>query len=123
MSTGVGTAASTVMPVIGIAHRKAAARGGVAPARRAFVLAVVGRGAAAAGRPPSVRTVIPVASNPTTTVPSRSVRRTLAPAVASRSSVDLAGWPYGFPAPADATATAGRTASTNAWVVAVLLPW
>ena len=27
------------------------------------------------------------------------------------------------PVPADATATAGRTVSTNAWVVAVLLPW
>jgi len=63
--------------------------------RKAAVLAVTAvpdvDGEAAAGRPPSVRTVIPVVSNPTTTVPSRSVRRTLAPEAASRSRVDLAG--------------------------------
>ena len=41
----------------------------------------------------------------------------------SRSRVDLAGCPYGLPAPADAIATRGRTASTNAWVDAVALPW
>ena len=99
---------------MGIAQRNAAAR----PAPRA------GTGdAAAAGRPPSARTVIASRSKPTTTVPSRSVRRTRAPAAASRSSVAFAGWPYGLPAPAEATATRGRTASTNGWVVAVLLPW
>lgn len=79
-------------------------------------------GIAAADRPPSARTVIAVASNPTTTVPSRSVRSTRAPEAARRSRVDLAGCPYGFPVPADATATLGCVASTNAWVVAVLLP-
>ena len=61
----------------------------------------------ALGRAPSVRTVIPAASKPTTTVPSRSVRRTRAPDAASRSSVALAGCPYGLPAPAEATATCG----------------
>jgi hypothetical protein len=76
----------------------------------------------AADRAPSVRTVIPVASNPTTTVPSRSVRSTRAPAAVSRSIVALAGCPYGLSAPAEATATFGRTAATNASVVAVRLP-
>ena len=71
---------------------------------------------------PSVRTVMSPASKPTTTVPSRSVRRTRAPAAASRSRVALAGWPYGLPAPADATATFGRVASMKGSVVAVLLP-
>jgi hypothetical protein len=42
-------------------------------------------------RAPSVRTLIPPDSNPTTTVPSRSVRRTRAPEAARRSSVALAG--------------------------------
>jgi hypothetical protein len=79
-------------------------------------------GTAAAGRPPSARTVIPLASNPTTTDPSRSVRKTRAPDAASRSSVDFAGWPYGLPVPAEATAIVGLVASTNACVVAVLLP-
>lgn len=79
-------------------------------------------GTAAAGRPPSACTVIPLASNPTTTDPSRSVRKTRAPEAASRSSVAFAGCPYGLPAPAEATATVGRVASTNACVVAVLLP-
>ena len=81
---------------------------------------------ASAGMPaiaaPSVRTVMSPASKPTTTVPSRSVRRTRAPAAASRSSVALAGWPYGLSAPADATATFGRVASMKGSVVAVLLP-
>ncbi len=36
--------------------------------------------------------------------------------------VARAGWPYGLPAPAEATATRGRTAATNASVVAVRLP-
>jgi hypothetical protein len=71
---------------------------------------------------PSVRTVMSPSSKPTTTVPSRSVRRTRAPAAASRSKVALAGWPYGLPAPADATATFGRVASMKGSVVAVLLP-
>ena len=57
--------------------------------------------------------------------PSRRDRSgsTRAPDAASRSSVAFAGWPYGLPAPADATATAGRIASMNACVVAVRLPW
>ena len=102
-------------PVTGIAHRNERA---VAP-----VVAALG------GRPGGGRRAAsfgadghPVASNPTTTVPSRSVRRTRAPDAASRSRVDFAGWPYGLPAPADATATAGRVASTKACVVAVRLP-
>ena len=103
----------------GIAHRKAGVRATGLLGTAALAAEACGVGIA---RPPSVRTVIAAASNPTTTDPSRSVRRTRAPAAASRSSVALAGCPYGFPAPADATATAGRTASTNAWVVAVRLP-
>ena len=79
-------------------------------------------GVAADGRPPAAWTVIPFPSKPTTTDPSTSVRKTRAPEAASRSRVDFAGWPYGLPAPADATATVGLVASTNAWVVAVLLP-
>jgi hypothetical protein len=78
--------------------------------------------AADATRPPSAWTVIPSAPNVATTVPSRSVRRTRAPAAARRASVAAAGWPYGLPAPADATATVGWTVSTNASVVAVRLP-
>jgi hypothetical protein len=107
--------------VIGMAHR-------YAPAAEAGVVATAGRacaaagGATATGRPPSACTVIPLASNPTTTEPSRSVRKTRAPDAASRSRVDFAGWPYGLPAPAEATATVGLVASTNACVVAVLLP-
>ena len=46
-----------------------------------------------------------------------------APPPAAAPSVARAGWPYVLPAPAEATATRGRTASTNAWVVAVRLPW
>jgi hypothetical protein len=45
----------------------------------------------ASGRPPSARTVISPGSKPTTTVPSRSVRITRAPAAESLSSVALAG--------------------------------
>jgi hypothetical protein len=58
-----------------------------------LAVAADGGAAASADRPPSPRTVI--ASDPklATTVPSRSVRRTLAPDAASRSSVALAGWP------------------------------
>jgi hypothetical protein len=100
--------------VTGIAHRNAGAWG------TTVVDAVFG--SSVASRAPSVRTVIPSASKAATTVPSRSVRSTRAPAAASRSIVARAGWPYGFPAPAEATATDGRTASTNAWVVAVRLP-
>ena len=74
------------------------------------------------GRGPSTRTVIPAASNPTTTVPSWSVRSTRALAAVSRSIVALVGCPYELPDPAEATASRGRTASTNACVVAVRLP-
>jgi hypothetical protein len=108
---------SGTMPFTGIAHRNATARAPASFADASF--ADTGR---AAVRAPSVRTVICAASNPTTIVPSRSVRSTRAPAVASRSIVALAGWPYGLSAPADATATLGRTASMNASVVAVRLP-
>lgn len=80
-----------------------------------------GRGIAAV-RAPSVRTRSRSGSKVTTTVPSRSVRRTRAPAAVRRSRVTRVGWPYGLPAPADATATFGRTRSTKAWVVAVRLP-
>ena len=116
-SGGAGATGTTA--VTGIAQRK---RGvpATAPVGRA-ALAAVGRGVGV-GRPPSLRTVIVSDWNPTTTDPSRSVLRTRAPDAASRSSVALAGCPYGFPAPAEATATVGRTASTKAWVVAVLLP-
>ena len=101
---------------LGARRRPSAEAGTAAPAGRS------GSAAMSAVAAPSVRTVISSASNPTTTVPSRSVRRTRAPAAASRSSVALAGWPYGLPAPADATATFGRTASTKGSVVAVRLP-
>ena len=108
-------------PVTGIAHRNAGALATVASVA-VVALAGAARGVAAGERAPSVRTVIPPSSKPTTTDPSRSVRSTRAPDAARRSSVALAGCPYGFPAPADATATPGRTASTNACVVAVRLP-
>ena len=71
----------------------------------------------------SDRTVMAPPSKARVTVPSRSVRKTWAPIARSRSSVERAGWPYGLPAPAEATAMAGRTASTNGSVVAVRLPW
>ena len=67
-------------------------------------------------------TAIPAGSNEIVTVPSRSVRKTRAPIAASRSMVERAGCPYGLPAPADATATFGRTACRNDSVVAVRLP-
>lgn len=106
--------------VTGIAQRNAGVRATFEPG--IVARAAVARGVGTA-RPPSVVTVIPAVSKPTTTDPSRSVRSTRAPDVASRSSVALAGCPYGFPAPADATANAGRTVSMNACVVAVRLPW
>jgi hypothetical protein len=108
--------------VTGIEHRNVGARGAAFTSVAGGAAAAKTAAPAATGRAPSVRIVIPDASNPATTVPSRSVRSTRAPAAASRSIVDLAGCPYGFPAPAEATATAGRTVSTNACVVAVLLP-
>jgi hypothetical protein len=37
--------------------------------------------------------------------------------------VCFVGWPYGLPVPAEAIAIRGLTASTNASVVAVRLPW
>jgi len=70
-----------------------------------------------------VRTARPAGSNATVTDPSTSVRYTRAPVAANRSSVRRAGWPYGLPVPADATAIFGRTAARKASVVAVLLPW
>lgn len=44
-------------------------------------------------RPPSARTVSPGAPKVTATVPSRSVRKTRAPASAKRPRVARAGWP------------------------------
>jgi len=79
----------------------------------------VGRSAALRG---SDETVIASDANEIVTVPSRSVRKTRAPIAANRSIVERAGCPYGLPAPADATATFGRTACRNGSVVAVLLP-
>ncbi len=108
-------------PVTGIAHRNADVRAIVASVA-VVAWAGVARGVAPGERAPSVRTVNPPASKPTTTEPSRSVRSTRAPDAARRSSVAFAGCPDGFPAPVDATATPGRTASTNACVVAVRLP-
>ena len=72
---------------------------------------------------PDSLTARPSARRSTSTEPSWSVRRTRAPLARNRSSVDRAGWPYGLPAPAEAIATRGWTASTNAWVDAVALPW
>ena len=77
---------------------------------------------AAVERAPASWTDRPSSRSSTSTEPSWSVRYTLAPLARSRSSVDLAGCPYGLPAPADAIATFGRTASTNGWVDAVALP-
>jgi hypothetical protein len=83
--------------VTGIEQRNDGARttvrAGVAAIARLVAVAAVALGVAGWGRPPSVRTVIAPASKPITTEPSRSVRRTRAPAVASRSIVALAGWP------------------------------
>ena len=103
-----------MIAVTGMAQRKRVAM--------AELVAVEGTEGADARRTPSVRTVTLSGSKPTTTVPSRSVRSTRAPAFVSRSRVSRVGCPYGFPAPADATAILGRTASTKPWVVAVRLP-
>ena len=64
----------------------------------------------------------PEAWKVTVTVPSTSVRYTLAPVATSRSTVARVGCPYGLSAPAEAMATRGRTASRNASVLAVRLP-
>jgi hypothetical protein len=81
--------------VTGIEQRnegaRASLRTAVAAVAGLLTVPVVGRGVAGGGRPPSVRTVIALASKPTTTEPSRSVLRTRAPAVVSRSRVALAG--------------------------------
>lgn len=119
----------------GTAHRNAGARVSLRPADASAASVASGPpdefraadgdpdGAAVRpGRGPSTQTVIPAASNPTTTVPSSSVRRTRALAAVRRSIVAFVGWPYGLPDPAEATASRGRTASTNACVVAVRLP-
>jgi len=121
--------------VTGTAHRNAGERVPVRPADASAASVASGPtgepcaaggdadGAAVRpGRGPSTRTVNPAASNPTTTVPSWSVRSTRALAAVSRSIVALVGCPYELPDPAEATASRGRTASTNACVVAVRLP-
>ena len=88
------------------------------------VVAAVGRGRGVGrGRPPLDLTEIPVASNLTVTLPSRSVRNTRAPRASTRANVAGDGWPYGLPAPADATATVASAASRKASVEAVRLPW
>jgi hypothetical protein len=58
----------------------------------------------------------------TSTEPSVSVRRTCGTRALSRAIVAGAGWPYGFPAPAETTATDGATASRKAGVDEVRLP-
>ena len=85
----------------------------------------LGRGVPRVGvwRGPLVFTRIADPSNATSTVPSVSVRYVVSAIARSRSIVDGAGWPYGFPAPAETIAKRGRTASRNASVVAVLDPW
>ena len=114
---GRGRGAAGPSPVTGMAHRKVGARD---VARIETVVATGGPTDAVTGS--DDRTVMRSGSKATTTVPSWSVRRTRAPDAARRSSVAFAGWPYGLSAPAEATATVGRVASTNAWVVAVRLP-
>jgi hypothetical protein len=109
---------------MGMAHRNADAPAALACAATDW--AAGGRAGtdsrAAVRRGPLVRTVRPVSASSIVTDPSSSVRSVRAPAARSRASVAGAGWPYVLPAPADATATRGRTASTNACVVAVRLP-
>jgi hypothetical protein len=105
-----------------MAHRKAP---GVVPRsgdRPAPTATATPTGTGMAARPPLACTRIPSAPKVIRMDPSRSVRRTSAPTAARRSSVERTGCPYGFPVPAEATATRGRTRSTNASVVAVRLP-
>lgn len=114
LATQAGDPGST-----GMAHRKArGAAMGLAPA---LVTAMAGIVCAAARAPVSC-TVRPSSRSSTSTEPSWSVRYTSAPVARIRSSVDFAGCPYGLPAPAEAIATRGRTASRNGWVDAVALP-
>ena len=86
----VGDVGSTTRAVTGIAHRNLGARLAADPRFDADMVRPGGVTSPVA-RPPSVRTVIEPASNPTTTVPSRSVRRTLAPEAARRAIVVAAG--------------------------------
>jgi hypothetical protein len=58
----------------------------------------------------------------TSTVPFVSVRYVFPAIAARRWIVDGAGCPYGFPAPAETTATFGRAASRNGSVDAVFEP-
>ncbi len=115
---------------LGIPHRKPvgateAALPGVAATSDAVALfgrVGVARGFGV-GRGPLVATRSAWPVNVTSTAPSVSVRYVRPATLASRSIVAGAGWPYGFPAPADATATFGRAASRNACVLAVFEPW
>lgn len=77
--------------------------------------------AAAVRREETVK--VPSAAKAASTSPTRSVRRMRAPEAAIRPSVSGFGWPNVLPAPTDTTATAGRSASSSAAVVAVRLPW
>jgi hypothetical protein len=116
---------------IGIPHRNAA-RGddgddgasADAEAATARVASVVEGSPAlpALARAPLVRTRMDGPSKATSTVPSVSVRYVAPAAACSRSIVDGAGWPYGLPAPAETTATRGRTAARNGGVLDVREP-
>lgn len=68
-------------------------------------------------------TVTAAAFSVVSTVPTRSVRRTVAAWARSRSSVEGAGCPYVFPAPTEITATPGRRVASSASEDAVALPW
>ena len=58
----------------------------------------------------------------TTTLPSRSVRKTAAPASASVRRVSALGWPKRLRTPQEITAATGATAAMNAGVDDVRLP-
>ena len=74
------------------------------------------------GRGPVEETRRSAPSVVTVTVPSVSVRRTLAPVARTRSIVCRLGCPYGLPVPALTIATRGTRARSSASVVAVPLP-
>lgn len=104
---------------IGIPHRNAlrVENDGTPVAKVATAL-----GASALARAPLVRTLSDGPSKATSTVPSVSVRYVSPATACSRSIVDGAGWPYGLPAPAETTATRGRTAARNGGVLDVREP-
>lgn len=120
---GSRTSRSGAGSTAGTPHRKDAARGPRPPAAGALAVA---RGVArgfGVGLGPLVATRTPWPVNVTSTDPSPSVRYVARATASSRASVSGVGWPYGLPAPAETTATRGRTADRNASVEAVLEPW